>query len=81
MLIQAMQSLRPKEWVIAELEDKLLVHQATRTALLNDSYQRRSDVINGKLKCRFGNSAHIYIYCVFQLSNFGRVLLLTLQSK
>ena len=48
-LIQVMQSLRPKEWVIAELEDKLLVQQATGTALLNDSHQRRSDLINGKL--------------------------------
>ena len=33
-LIQVMQSLRPKEWVIVELEDKLLVQQATGTALL-----------------------------------------------
>ena len=32
-LIQVMQSLRPKEWVIVELEDKLLVQQATGTAL------------------------------------------------
>ena len=58
-----MLSLRPKEWVIAELEDKFLVQQATGTALLNDFHQRRSDLINGKLKCRFENSAHIY--CVF----------------
>ena len=49
-LIQAMQSLRPKERVIAELEDKLLVQKATGTALLNNSRQRRSDLINGKLK-------------------------------
>ena len=62
-LIQVMESLRPKEWVIAELEDKLLVQQATGTALLNASHQRRSDLINGKLKCRFDNLAHIY--CVF----------------
>ena len=55
-----MLSLRPKEWVIAELEDKLLVQQATGTALLNDFHQRRSDLINSKLKCRFDNSAHIY---------------------
>ena len=46
-LIQAMQSCRPKEWVFAELEDKLLVQQATGTALLNNSHQRRSDLING----------------------------------
>ena len=84
-LIQTMQSLKPKEWVIAELEDKLLLQQATGTALLSGSYQRRSDLINGKLKCRFDNSAHIYVLhlclCVIQLSNLGRVLLLTLQSK
>ena len=47
--LNLMQSLRPKEWVIVELEDKLLVQQATGTALLNDSHQRRSDLINGKL--------------------------------
>ena len=64
MLIQAMQSLRPKEWVIAELEDKLLVQQVTGTALLNDSHQRRSDVINGKLKCRLAIRL-TFIYTVF----------------
>ena len=64
-----MLSLRPKEWVIAELEDKFLVQQATGTALLNDFHQRRSDLINSKLKCRFDNSVHI-ILCVFVLLSY-----------
>ena len=48
-LIEAVQCSRPTDFLIMQLEDKLLTQQAA-SSLLSVSHQRRLNVINGKLK-------------------------------
>ena len=48
-LIEALQCSRPTDFLIMQLEDKLLTQQAA-SSLLDVSYRRGLDIMNGKLK-------------------------------
>ena len=83
-LIQAIQSLRPTDFLIMQLEDKLLTQQAASSSL-SVSQQRGLDVLNGMLKatvCKKNliNFVHMYVVLV-QLSGLGLWLLLKLVFK
>ena len=51
-LIQAIEMLRPNDWMIAQLKDKLLAQQAGSSLLTAPHQRRLQEILNGKRHVR-----------------------------
>ena len=52
-LIQAIELLKPNDWMIAQLKDKLLAQQAGSSLFIAPHQRRLQEILSGKLQLGF----------------------------
>lgn len=51
-LIQALEILRPKDWMIAELKEKLLAQKSESSLLIAPHQRQQKEILNGKFNMK-----------------------------